>query len=150
MKNNSNREEMKEFLQISGFDLKNYVIKEVVDYPSGLELTDIKGRKIVIYNDYLEEKVRIIYPDIKKNDNGVYVMVRMFLVMEYNNRANELGKNIKMEMQKIGLREELEYVKYIVKSQGQIISSSDVFQVEVDAYDICEYVHNEIKKLEEM
>ena len=46
MENKHTRKELKEYLLLNDFDLRNYKIRDIEDYPSGLELQDDKGRRI--------------------------------------------------------------------------------------------------------
>lgn len=144
MENKYTREKLKEYLKLSSFDLKKYTIVEIEDYPSGLELIDSKGRKIVIYNDYLVNKIRIVYVEIKKDDDFTNIAIRLFLADFYNMKAKDLRKKIRIETEEIGP----DYIRYVTKLKGKTIKVSPKFHVDTDVYDIYEYFKNETRELE--
>lgn len=146
MENKHTRKELKEYLLCNDFDLRNYKIRDIEDYPSGLELQDDKGRRIVVYNDYLLGEIRIVYVDIKKDNDFTNHAVRTFLWVNYNNRAEDLEREIRIEKEEIGES----YIRYITKVLDKEIRVSRKFHVDTDVYDIYEYFDNARKELEAM
>lgn len=143
VENDLNRKEVIEFLKESKFDLDKYIIKEFDDFPGGIELLDEKGRSIVIFYNYLTEKIEIIYKDLKKNALEVYLSLITVLVDKYKERATELEKLIMID-------DIDEYhVRFKTKSEkgNNVIKISQIFDINNDLYDMYEYLENQINEL---
>ncbi len=138
-----NRKEVIEFLKESKFDLDKYTIREFNDFPGGIELLDEKGRSIVIFYNYLNEKIEVIYKDLKKDALGVYLSVIMALVDKYKEKAAKLERLITVEdIDKY-------HVRFTTKLEkgNNVIKISPIFDINNDLYDMYEYLENQVNEL---
>ena len=68
IKGNLSREKVLEYLVKNRYDLKYFKVQNCKEYSGGIELTDKKNRRIIIYYDEITKSVEVIYKDLVKTD----------------------------------------------------------------------------------
>lgn len=147
-KDDKNRNKVIRYLKESKFDLEKYVIQELKDYPGGLELIDEKQRRIAIYNDYLLDRIQVIFVDLQTTHEELksYVIRECWeIYLSEAERLNQIVKMEKIDNNKIQmLRAKVDYKN----KTAELIHKSQIYDDTNDLYDLCYYFETEIGNMQ--
>lgn len=147
-KDDKNRKEVIQYLKQSNFDLDKFRIRELKEYPGGLELIDKKQRKIAIYNDYLLDRIQVIFVDLQTTHEELksYIIGECWerYLIEAQ-RLNQIVRMQKIDKNKIQiLRAEVDYKN----ETAQLVHKSQIYDDSNDLYDLSYYFEQEIENMQ--
>lgn len=144
--NNIHRKKVLEFIKNGKWNLEKFGIEEFNEYPGGMALIDSKGRRIIIYDDFIMEKTRVIYEKLKQKEEDIFLNILDKVWENYSNNAQLLGEIARLRRDEKG---NIIFYRYKINEQAEAVKShiSEQFEENNQLYDIYEYLKKEIKKM---
>lgn len=147
-KNDKNRKKVIQYLKRSNFDLNKFQIRELKEYPGGLELIDEKQRKIAIYNDYLLDRIQVVFVDLETTHEELKSYIAGECWERYlieAQRLNQIVKMQKIDKNKVQiLRAKVDYEN----EKAQLVHKSQIYDDSNDLYDLSYYFEQEIENMQ--
>lgn len=143
IKGNLNREKVLEYLVKNRYDLKYFKVQNCKEYSGGIELTDKKNRRIIIYYDEIAKSVKVLYKDLVKTDKLLKKEISDIL-WDYYSILAEQNKQVARFKRENGT---IQFYLYDIKNTKNKTHISKKFSEVSQMYDIYYYLSNEIIRI---
>lgn len=144
--NDIHREKVLEKIKNGKWNLEKFELEEFNQYPGGMVLIDSKGRRIIIYDDFIMDEIKIIYEDLKREEDELTDEILDTLWDNYSNLSKILGEIARLRRDEEG---NIVFYRYKIKENDDVVKVhiSEEFEENNQLYDIYEYLKKEIKDM---